>query len=56
MTNFFTWTVHTRGLVIIFFIVFTVMNLVSPMVMMFGAVDLAGAIWTWWALGKEKSG
>jgi hypothetical protein len=56
MTNYFTWTVHTRGLVIVFLIVFTMMNLVSPMVILFGAVDLAGAIWTWWALGKDKAG
>ncbi len=55
MANFFLWTVHTRALVIVFFIIFTVLGLVSPLIIMFGVIDLACAIWTWWALRKDKA-
>lgn len=55
MTNFFLWTVHTRALVIVFFIIFTVLGLVSPLIIMFGVIDLVCAIWTWWALRKDKA-
>ena len=55
MTKFFMWTVHTRALVIIFLSVFVALQLVSPLVIMFGAIDLAAALWTFWALRKDKA-
>ena len=55
MTKFFMWTVHTRAIVIVFLIVFVVLDLVSALIIVFGAIDLAAAIWTFWALRKDKS-
>jgi hypothetical protein len=55
MTKFFMWTVHTRVLVIIFFSIFAALQLVNPLIIMFGVVDLAGALWTFWALRKDKA-
>ena len=54
MVKFFMWTVHTRALVIVLFIVFVVMDLVSALMIVFGVIDLAAAIWTFWALRKDK--
>jgi len=54
MKKFFMWTVHTRALVIIFLIIFVVLDLVSALIIVFGAIDLAAAIWTFWALRKDK--
>ena len=55
MREFYKWTVHTRASVIIFLIFFVVFRLVSPLIIIFSVIDLAGAIWTFWALRKEKS-
>jgi len=55
MKKFFMWTVHTRGVVIIFLSVFVALQLVSPLMIMFGAIDLAAALWTFWALRKDKA-
>jgi len=55
MAKFFMWTVHTRTLVIVLFIVFVVIDLVSALMIVFGVIDLAAAIWTFWALRKDKS-
>lgn len=55
LTKFFMWTVHTRVTVIIFQIVFVVLQLVSFIILFFGAIDLAAAIWTFWALRKDKA-
>ncbi|MHA1477656.1 MAG: hypothetical protein ACTSPU_05610 [Promethearchaeota archaeon] len=55
MTKFFMWTVHTRAVVIIFLSIFVVLQLVSPLMIMFGAIDLAAALWTFWALRKDKA-
>lgn len=55
MTKFFMWTVHARAIVIIFFSVFAALQLVSPLIIMFAAIDLAAALWTFWALRKDKA-
>ena len=55
MTKFFIWTVHTRAVVIIFLSIFVALQLVSPLMIMFGAIDLAAALWTFWALRKDKA-
>ncbi len=46
MTGFFRLTVHGRASVIVFFAAFVALGLAQPMLIMFGAVDLLGAIWT----------
>src|SRR5687767_7166147 len=40
-------TVYVRSSIILFFIAFSMTGLVSPMIILFGAVDLLGAIWTY---------
>ena len=50
MTDFFRWTVYLRSTVIIFFVVFVLLGLVSSQLILFGVIDLLGAIWTGLAL------
>jgi hypothetical protein len=54
MTEFFRWSVVARASVIVFFSGFVVAGLVKPILLLFGGVDLAGAIWT--QVGLSKSG
>jgi hypothetical protein len=49
---FFKHTIPTRIFVFLSFTAFVLLNYVSPMLILFGAADFAGAIWTWWALKK----
>lgn len=51
--NFFWLTVYVRSAVIVFFSVFALLGMVSPMLILFGAADLAGALWTWSALRRK---
>ena len=46
-------SVRARTSVPVFFGVFVAMGWVSPMLLLFGAVDLLGAIWTFLALRSE---
>ena len=55
MTEFFRWTVYARSSVILFFTAFVLFGLASPPLILFGAVDLLGAIWTGLALRASKS-
>jgi hypothetical protein len=41
--------------VILFFGAFVLAGLVSPVLLLFGAVDFAGALWTWSALRKDAA-
>jgi len=50
LTEFFHLTVHARMLVIVVFAVMVVLDFAQPMLILFGVVDLAGALWTAWAL------
>ena len=50
MKGFFRFTVHGRASIIVFFIAFVALDLAPPVVILFGALDLLGAIWTAWAL------
>jgi hypothetical protein len=43
-------SVYTRGLVFCSFVVFALTGLASPMIVLFGLVELCGATWTWLAL------
>lgn len=53
VTDFFRWTVHTRALVPVFFAGFIAFADMPPLLMLFALGDLAGAIWTAWALKRD---
>lgn len=55
MTDFFRWTVYTRSTVIVFFAAFVLLGLARPLLIMFGVIDLLGAIWTGLALRSSKT-
>ena len=44
MSKFFMWTLHTRASAIIFLIIFAALEITSPLVIGFKAIDLAAAI------------
>ena len=50
--QFFKYTVHARVLVCVVFAIFVLLEYVSPVLVVFGIVDLLGAAWTWSALRK----
>lgn len=52
----FLVSVYTRALVFVSFVVFALSGLVSPAVILFGSVDLAGGLWTLFTLSVEKKG
>ncbi len=54
-TDFFRWTVYARPTVIVFFAVFVLLGFASPPLILFGGVDLLGAIWTGLALRTLKT-
>lgn len=51
---FFRWTVVVRFSVLIFFVAFVVLGLAPPILILFGVVDAAGAIWTAACLRKDS--
>src|SRR5215831_13472086 len=50
LVPFFRLTVHARLMVPLFFIAFVALRFAPPTLILFGLVDLAGAIWTHLAL------
>jgi len=46
-------SVYTRGSVFCAFVVFALMGLASPMIVLFGTIDLCGGLWTWYALKAD---
>lgn len=48
--GFLRATVWARVFVLAAFIGFVVAGLAPPMLIAFGVIDSAGAVWTWWAL------
>ena len=54
LTNFFRWTVYARASVFVFFLAFVVLGLAQLALILFGAVDLLGAIWTGLALRSKR--
>jgi hypothetical protein len=56
LTVFFQWTVYARASVIVFFLAFVVLGLAQPALILFGAIDLLGAIWTGLALRSSSKG
>jgi len=55
MISFYRWTVHARSSVIGFFIIFVALGFVTPLLILFGVVDLLAAIWTWKSLPPQAS-
>jgi hypothetical protein len=55
MTSFFKLTVYTRSTVIFFFVAFVLFGFAGPPLIMFGVIDLLGAIWTGLALQSERA-
>jgi len=53
-TAFLKASVYTRLFVCGAFTVFAVTGLVSPMLILFGLVDLAGSLWTYFALKADR--
>lgn len=54
LITFFRFTVTTRLTVILFFGAFVLLKLAAPTLILFGVVDLLGALWTRQALQKKK--
>lgn len=51
-TTMFIFTVHARSFVFLAFGTLALINLAPAILVVFGTVDLLGAIWTWTALKK----
>jgi hypothetical protein len=51
---FFVWTVIGRSAVLLFFIAFVIADLAPPTLILFGVVDFAAAIWTFFAMRSES--
>lgn len=54
LASFFRWSVVARAAVIVFFAVFVLLKWVEPILLLFGAIDLAGALWTAIALRQDR--
>lgn len=52
VTDFMHYAVHGRASVIVFSVAFVIFGLAQPALIMFGIIDLAFAIWTYWALNN----
>lgn len=52
-TPFLVASVYTRFVVFVAFTVFAATGLASPMIMLFGVADLAGGVWTHFALRSD---
>ena len=52
-TVFLALTAYVRASIIVWFTLFVLLGWVSPMLILFGVVDLLGAIWTFTALRKS---
>ena len=50
LTDLFRWSVPARGSVIFIFAAFVILGLAPPVLLIFGVIDLAAAIWTALAL------
>ncbi len=52
---FYPWTVYGRATVIVFFAAFVLLGLAKPILILFGVVDLLGAMWTRYALRSRAT-
>jgi hypothetical protein len=55
LKSFFRWTVYGRCGVLVFFIVFVVLGFAPAVLILFGVIDAAGALWTALCLRAERS-
>jgi hypothetical protein len=53
--EFFHLTVHVRSVTILFFAAFVLLGFAGPSLILFGVVDLLGALWTGLALRSTKT-
>ena len=54
VTEFMRWTVYARLTFMSFCIVFVLLNFIGPVLLLFGLLDLLGAVWTALALRSAK--
>ncbi len=47
-------TIATRTLVLVAFVVVVALGMVAPIVILFGAVDFGGGLWTAWAIRADR--
>ena len=50
---FFQASVFTRGFILLGFTALASLGLAKPMLILFGALDALGGVWTWFALRSE---
>ena len=50
MNDYYLWSIIARVAVFLFFLAFVLLGLVNPIFVVFGAIDLLGAAWTFFAL------
>ena len=55
LTDFFRWTLYPRSSVILFCVIFVLLDLAKPPLILFGVVDLVGVIWTARVLRSPKT-
>ena len=55
MIEFFRWTTFARSTVIVFLVAFVLLGLVDRQLILFGFVDMLGAIWTTLALRSART-
>lgn len=53
IVSFYRWTVYTRLAVLPLFAAFVLLDMAPPVLLLFGVVDVAGALWTWLGLRSE---
>ena len=54
MKDFFQWTVYGRTAVLIFFIIFVLLDFAPPILILFGFIDAVAVLWTQLSLRSEK--
>lgn len=52
-TALFRASIATRAFVLVAFTSFVLLGLAQPMLMLFGAIDFLGGLWTWRALKRD---
>jgi hypothetical protein len=55
LQSFMRWTIPLRASVLIFFLAFVLSGLAPTPLILFGLVDLAGAVWTAWAVWRASA-
>ena len=53
MREFLLWTAQARACVMLVFLLFVILGWAKAPLLLFGVIDLAAAIWTFWALKQS---